>query len=167
MPGSTTKYTCDDVALSVVTSDFTLECVENKFYGVDEVRGVWLNKLAEVDPAEAILLDTNRNNIGCTVQECYEMHGDRYGFTNSLSWPYQIYNKPSLDSFSWAQAATASANPTSDYPDGSGTCQWNSQQATALCGLDLAETNYFARARWLQNPLHITYQKAAAQLQTS
>ena len=41
--GSKTYYTCTDAALSVVTPGYTLECVENKFYNVDDVRGVWLN----------------------------------------------------------------------------------------------------------------------------
>jgi hypothetical protein len=41
--GSTTKYTCDDVALSVKTAEFFMECVENQFYNVDDLRGVWRN----------------------------------------------------------------------------------------------------------------------------
>ena len=110
--GSVTRYTCADVALSVVTENFLLKCIENKYYDTDEIRGVWIRQGDSVDPGEGIELDRNRVNIGCTVQECYEIQGDRYEGTvptlspPQLERPYQAFNDPTLNSYSWAQADT-------------------------------------------------------------
>lgn len=101
--GSTADYTCSDISLSARTPGYKLECVDNKFYYTDDVRGVWRN-VADPVPTTAIALSLHRDRISCTVEECYEVQGDRYGFESSPTWPYQAYNKPTLDSWDKAQS---------------------------------------------------------------
>jgi hypothetical protein len=162
--GSRTKYTCIDVALSVVTLDHVMECVENQFYDVNDVRGVWRDASIGLSAATAVNLPSNRANVGCTVEECFEVQGDYHGFVTSNTWPYRLFNRPypALNSYYWAQSLL------SDIPDentgaylGIDRCMANGASYPATpCGLDIAASNFFAKARYLQNPLDIIYTKA-------
>ncbi len=98
------------------------------------------------------------------MEQCYEVQSDYNDFVTSTTWPYQLFNKPypALDSYYWRQG------PVGLDGEGLDRCGANGPSYSRTpCGLDAAATNFYAKMRFLQNPIDITYTKAPPTLSSS